>query len=205
MPPHEAVYTTLNEKADVMLVRDGDLEASFRVILDWALPEGRAADDRSRSANLKPYRIVNLVTLRRGQPWVDVVTEIDNVVEDHYLQVCFPTRLDTDKVMAQGQFDVLERPIAGLDYSRYDETPMTEHPMNSFVDISDGQAGLAFLNEGLKAYSAYDGTDKTVGLTLLRCFPLRICVTHEMIDYSRLDKGSQCPGKIGRAACRERV
>ncbi len=193
--PDETVYTTLNEKAAVMLVRDGGLEASFRVIIDWALPEGRAADDQSRSANLKPYRIVNLVTLRRGQPWVDVVTEIDNVVEDHYLQVCFPTRLDTDKVMAQSQFDVVERPIAELDYSCYDETPMTEHPMNSFVDISDGQAGLAFLNEGLKAYSAYDETDKTVALTLLRCFPLRICVTHEMIDYSRLDKGSQCPGR----------
>ncbi|MGE5549869.1 MAG: alpha-mannosidase [Bacteroidota bacterium] len=192
---NETVYTTLNEKAEVTLVRDGELEASFRVTLNWALPEGRAADDRTRSSHLRPYRIVNTVTLRQGQPWVEIVTEIDNTVEDHYLQVSFPTGIAADKVEVQGQFDVLERPIAKPDYAIYDEVPMTEHPMNSFVSIGDGQTGVALLNEGLKAYAVDDNADRTISLTLLRCFPLRICVTHEMIDYSHLDKGSQCPGR----------
>ena len=190
----ESTYTTLNEKAQVTLVRDGHLEASFRVTLDWALPEDRAADDRSRSTRLRPYQIVNTVTLRAGQPWVDVVTEIDNNIEDHYLQVAFPTGIAADYVAVQGQFDVVERQVAKPDYTRFDELPMTEHPMNSFLDISDGRTGLALLNEGLKAYSALDDAVRTLSLTLLRCFPLRICVTHEMIDYSHLDKGSQCLG-----------
>ncbi len=72
---------------------------------------------------------------------------------------------------------------------------MIEHPMNSFVDISDGQLGMALLNEGLKAYFADDDPARTLSLSLLRCFPLRICVTQEMQDYSRIDKGSQCLGK----------
>ena len=55
--------------------------------------------------------------------------------------------------------------------------------------------GIAFLNEGLKAYEVNDSSNNTISLTLLRCFPLRICVTHEMYDYSQQDKGSQCPGK----------
>ena len=67
--------------------------------------------------------------------------------------------------------------------------------MNSFVDISDGKVGLALLNEGMKAYEAKDDPARTLSLTLLRCFPLRICVTQEMLDYSQTDKGSQCLGK----------
>jgi len=192
-PPHETIYSTLNESAQVTLVRRGELETSFRVVINWALPEGREHDESARGKHLVPYEIVNTVTLRRGQPWVDVVTELNNTAQDHYLQAVFPTGLVADKVMAQGQFDVVERPIARPDPAEYDETPMSEHPMNSFVDISDGQAGLALLNEGLKAYEAEDDPRRTLCLTLLRCFPLRICVTQEMLDYSQ-DKGSQCPG-----------
>jgi len=194
-PPNDATFTTLNDKASVALIRDGELEASFRVTIDWALPECRTADDKSRSERLKTYTIVNTVTLRRGQPWVEVVTELDNTVTDHYLQVSFPTRIEADRVAAQGQFDVIERQIARPDYSPYDEVPQTEQPMNSFIDISDGESGLALLNEGLKGYEAHDDPDRTLSLSLLRCYPLRIWVTTALTDYSRLDKGSQCPGK----------
>ena len=196
IPPRcDTMLTTLNERARVTLVRDGELEAAFRVELDWALPEGRSADERTRSGHFKSYRIVNTVTLRKGMKWVDVVTEIDNNVEDHYLQVSFPTGIKARTIEAQGQFDVISRQVAKVDYSLYDEVPMTENPMNSFVDISDGTAGMALLNEGLKAYEAHDDAEGTVSLTLLRCYPLRICVTQEMIDYSKIDKGSQCVGR----------
>ena len=67
--------------------------------------------------------------------------------------------------------------------------------MNSFVDLSDGKSGLALLNDGLKAYEIRDDADRNLCLTLLRCYPLRICVTSDMIDYSQIEKGSQCPGK----------
>jgi len=192
---HESVYTTLSEKAKVALMRDGELEIVFRVTIDWSLPEGRTKDDKARSEHLKTYTIVNTVTLRRGQPWVEIITNLDNNIEDHYLQVAFPTNMKSDKVMAQGQFDVIERSVIPQDPSLFDEKPQTEQPMNSFVDISDGQVGLALLNEGLKAYEAKDDPARTVSLTLLRCFPLRICVTREMLDYSQTDKGSQCLGK----------
>jgi len=67
--------------------------------------------------------------------------------------------------------------------------------MCSFVDLCDHGAGLALLNEGLKAYEAHGDADGTVSLTLLRSYPLRICVTTDMLDYSALDQGSQCLGK----------
>ena len=192
---NDAVFTTLNANAAVSLIREGELATSFRVEIDWALPRGRSDDETQRHRDRVPYAIVNTVTLRRGQPWVEIVTELDNTAEDHYLQVSFPTGVKADRVSAQTPFDVVTRPIARPDPAPFGEEPQTEHPMDRFVDISDGQAGVALLNEGLKAYEAHDDEANTLSLTLLRCFPLRICVTAlEMTDYSRLDKGSQCPG-----------
>lgn len=41
----------------------------------------------------------------------------------------------------------------------------------------------------------HDDDDQTLSLTMLRCFPLRICITNlEMTDYSSQDNGSQCLG-----------
>ena len=194
-PENDAILTTLNAKAEVVLVRDGELETSFRVTIDWALPEARTSDDRGRSAVMKTYPIVNTITLRKGEPWVEIVTELDNTSEDHYLQVAFPSGLKTDVAMAQGQFDVIARSVKTPDCSRFIEPYQAEQPMNSFVDLSDGKAGIALLNEGLKAYQACDDADRTLCLTLLRCYPLRLCVTSEMIDYSHIEKGSQCLGR----------
>jgi mannosylglycerate hydrolase len=193
--PKETVYTTLNENAKVVKILDGELEAAFSITIDWALPCGRTKDDKARSEHLRPYKIINTVTLRKDQRWVEIESLLDNTVEDHYLQVCFPTAINSDKVAVQGQFDVLERSVLPPDYSLYDEKPQTEQPMNSFVDISDGKIGLALLNRGLKAYEACSDAERTLKLTMLRGFPLRICVTHEMADYSQIEKGSQCLGK----------
>ena len=192
----EAVFTTLNEAPAVSLVREGELATSFRVVFDWALPRGRSADDKRRDEDRVPYRIANTVTLRRGRPWVEVVTEVDNTAEDHYLQVSFPTGVQADHVSAQTPFDVVARPITRPDPAPFGEEPQTEHPMDRFVSVSDGEAGFALLNEGLKAYEAHEDTARTLSLTLLRCFPLRICVTNVgMADYSTSDTGSQCRGR----------
>jgi len=67
--------------------------------------------------------------------------------------------------------------------------------MNSFVSISDGENGVALLNTGLKAYEAADDETNTLLLSLIRAYPLRICVTKDMQNYSDWDKGSQCIGK----------
>lgn len=194
---NESIFTTIDSKAKIELVRQGPLETAYKVMIDWALPKGRTKDDKSRSQALRLYPIVNTVSLRKGQPWVEIETEIDNTVEDHYLQVTFPTGIKTETVKAQGQFDVVERNFAVKHKTKYKEPAQTEQPMNSFVDVSDGRTGVALLNEGLKAYEACNPESVNLSLTLLRCFPLRICITQEMIDYSNVDKSSHCPGKHG--------
>ena len=194
-PENDTLFTTLNEKAEVTFLRDGPLEAACRVRIDWALPVGRAGDEKTRDGQRRAYPIENTITLRKGQPWVEIVTDVDNTVEDHYLQVSFPTGIAAREVMAQGQFDVVRRAVTRRVYPHGEEPSMSEQPMNSFVDLSHGEQGFALLNEGLKAYEAHDDADHTLSLTLLRSYPLRICVTSDMLDYSHLDKGSQCPGR----------
>lgn len=195
LPESNQVYTTLNENAVITLLHDGEMECSFKVLIDWSLPASRSGDEKSRSEYMTPYKIENIVTLRKGQRYVEIETNLDNTAEDHYLQVAFPSNIKATHTAAQGQFDVVMRRIQKYDYSLYDEIPMTEAPMNSFVDLSDGTDGIALLNTGLKAYEADDDAANTLYLTLLRAFPLRICVTQEMQDYSKLEKGSQCLGK----------
>lgn len=194
VPENDETFTTLNERAKITLVHEGELEVAYRVVLDWALPEKRSMDEKTRSPHLNPCKIESVVSLKKGSRYVDIETVVDNQSEDHYLQVGFPTYIDAEYSYAQGQFDVVKRQVAKLDYSLYDEIPMTEHPMNSFVDLSDGKVGVALLNEGLKAYEASDDEANTMYISLIRAFPLRICVTSDMQDYS-WEKGSQCIGK----------
>lgn len=194
VPEINETFTTLNESAKISLIRDGELETSYRVVINWSLPEKRAADEKTRSEHFLPFVIENVVTLRKGAKYVEIETNFVNNCEDHYLQVSFPTNIDAKYSCAQSQFDVVKRPVEKPDYSLYDEIPMTENPMNSFVDLSDGERGAALLNTGLKAYEATGDEAGTLSLTLIRAFPLRICVTSDMQDYSGWDKGSQCIG-----------
>lgn len=193
--PFDEVLNTLGEKARIARVFAGDLLTTYKVELDWELPRGRSADEKRRSADRVPYKIVNLVTLRKGQPWVEIETTIENNAEDHYLQASFPTNVKSGTTMASTPFDVVERGIKLPDPGKYDEDLQTEHPMDRFVAIEDGRDGVALLNEGLKAYEPHDDNEQTLSLTMLRCFPLRICITNlEMTDYSSQDNGSQCLG-----------
>lgn len=187
--------TTIGEDARISLIRDGALETAFKVSIDWQLPESRTADDKARSKNTKSVKILSTIILRKEQRWIDITTEVDNTVEDHYLQVAFPSGICADTVSAQGQFDVLERSVKLPNSEDYREPPQTEQPMNSFIDITDGKNGLAIINEGMKAYEATNHDQPELRLTLLRSFPLRICVTQEMTDYSQIDTSSQCLGK----------
>ena len=195
VPENDETFTTLNENAKITLIHSGELEVAYKVEIDWALPEGRSMDEKTRSKHLNPFKIINIVSLKKGSRYLEIETTIDNQSEDHYLQVSFPTDIKAEYSYAQGQFDVLKRQVKKLDYSLYDEIPMTEQPMNSFVDVTDGRVGAAILNTGLKAYETPDDECGTLNITLIRSYPLRICVTSDMQDYSKIDKDSQCIGK----------
>ena len=44
----------------------------------------------------------------------------------------------------------------------------TYQPMQNFVDLNDGNIGLAFFGKGLREYEVMDDSDRTLAITLLR-------------------------------------
>ncbi len=195
----DSTFTTLNEKAVVELITDGELEAIFRVTINWALPEKAEKDGSKRSDHLMPFKIVNTVTLRKDQRWVEIGSEILNTCEDHYLEISFPTTMKTDDIYAQGHFDVYKRSFLPVDFSKYDEPPQNETAMDSFIDASDKTSGLAILNEGMKAYEPHEDPARTVSLIAFRAFRLKLCACSHWTDLSEIDKDSQM---IGRQYCK---
>jgi alpha-mannosidase len=98
---------------------------------------------------------------------VELETTVTNHAKDHRLRALFPTMLEVESSVAEGQFDVLERPIGvpsewGPDASLF-------HPQQSWCDVSDGDQGLAILNQGLTEYEVYPTPSRAIALTLLRC------------------------------------
>jgi alpha-mannosidase len=193
-PTKQEIYTSLNESAKVTAVSDGKLEASFRVELNWALPEDNTIDGSARSPHKKNLRIVNTVTLRKGQKWVEIATDIDNCIKNHWLQVALPTGLDTDTVSAQSHFDVIERPTAESPNIVYASEFDAESPLDDFIDISDGKKGLGFIGEGLKAYIPLRDNDNTVAVSLIRTMPLRLGWA-KPLDHSSYEQDNQMLGK----------
>jgi alpha-mannosidase len=70
---------------------------------------------------------------------------------------------------------------------------MYDYPMHQFVDVSDGETGLALLTDGLKEYEIVDDGKRSIAITLLRSFEYKI-EPSSLQDYSH-KKGSQCLGE----------
>jgi alpha-mannosidase len=66
--------------------------------------------------------------------------------------------------------------------------------MHSMVDLSDGVAGLAILTTGLFEYEVFDDAERTVALSLVRSFPIKLQVSEEKLQVLP-DTGVQCPGR----------
>jgi 2-O-(6-phospho-alpha-D-mannosyl)-D-glycerate hydrolase len=172
-PEQDQVITTKDTNAVVECLESSELLVRYRVSHLLEIPdgvEGEEGNDR-RSATTVVIPIESVLTLRQGQRWLDVHTTIDNKAEQHRVRACFPTKLKVSKSAAEAAFDVIERTIIQPPESNYYGEPNPQFPMHRFVDMSDGKAGLAILNEGLREYEAAVDDDRTLFITMLRAFP----------------------------------
>jgi len=186
-PPNEnQIFQTRGQAARISLLHDGPMLCTYRVEWDWLLPEGLAEDRKihvpfgaefveygacKRSERLACLKIRSEITLRRDSRRLEFTTTVDNVIRDHRLRVCFPTRLsETDTVQVDSPFDVVSRSIAIPDSTGWYEAAARTLPTASFVDLSGAGNGLAVLHQGLSEYEVVDHAERTVALTLLRCF-----------------------------------
>lgn len=187
VPPGDVPLLSLDARATVTPLPGGPLSGSLRAQLTFSVPRGKGADS-ARSVERIDLPITLDVTLKRGASQVEVAVALENRATDHRLRLLLPTGLPAAKTShAEGQFDVLERPIETPDPTGWKEPPYTTHPMWNFVDVSDGEHGFAVINDGLTEYEVIDDAPRTLAITLLRCFG--------KFTFGRPTPEAQCPGR----------
>jgi alpha-mannosidase len=177
--PYPERFSTRGEPASIRRLQAGPLQASYEIAHTLQLPAGLSQDRQRRSSERVSVPLTTTVSLRHDSRRLDLRTTVENRARDHRLRVCFPTGIDTDVAHADGHFDVLARPVApdsSLRGAAWDQPPVPTRHQRYFVDLSDGQAGLAILNRGLAEYEVLpngivggQGERNTLAVTLLRC------------------------------------
>lgn len=176
-PANDTVITQPASAPQFHVVEAGPARATLRVTRTYTLPAACAPARDGRDAATVECVITSDVSLTAGAQRVEIRTEVENAARDHRLRVLFPVPFTVSHADAEGVFEVTRRP-ARLDMppaesaAEWAELPVNTQPQKRFVDLSDGESGLAVLNRGLPEYevvAAPNGTGDAVALTLLRC------------------------------------
>jgi mannosylglycerate hydrolase len=148
---------------------EGPLRASLEARFDYAVYSGLRQDRQARSALETTLPIRLRLSLEADVPRLDFELEIINRTADHRLRAHFPLPFHASQSAADTPFHVTKRPVTG---PRRDpgapEIELPTYPMWSFVDVSDGRAGVALIAEGLHEYEVLPGLQQELALTLLR-------------------------------------
>lgn len=187
VPEENTPRTTLDGEATCRVERSGPLEGRLKITLGFSVPAGRG-DGAVRSKEQVEIPIILFVSLKKASPLLEVAVELDNRAKDHRLRMMLPSALPKAEFsFAEGQFDVLARPIRLPDAAGWKEPPYPTHPMWNFVDVSDGSNGVAILNDGLTEYEVVDDEPRTLAITLIRAFGKFV--------FGRPTPEAQCPGR----------
>lgn len=165
-PISNPTVTSLGGGAHVTVIEHGSVSATLKIDTVLDLPARADLATSARSEETVECPITSYLTVTRGVPRVDVVTVVKNAASDHRLRVLFPSGVAAGSSHADGQFDVVERPIRPPE-DWVNASPF--FPQQRWVDIGDGDRGLCIINKGLPEYEVYDDEARTLAVTLLRC------------------------------------
>lgn len=182
---HELLYSD-DVKAEVKPLIRGHLNGSLKISYEFHVPAERDGDKRSEEMTAIPVELT--LSLKSGEPWLDVECNLVNNAKDHRLRILFPTGLkDAEKSFAGGRFNVLERDISLPSQEEgWVEPPYPTKPFWNFCGASDGKNGVTVYNQGLIEYEVKDTPERPVTITLIRAFGKFV--------FGRPAPGAQCPG-----------
>ncbi len=163
-PPERDVVVSDTEHAEIELVHHGALEARLRVRRKLRIPAALAANGRGRSRRMLPLDVAMEIALRKDEPFLRVDVSLHNRASDHRLRLLLPLPFRPERSDADTAFHVTPR-------GREAEGGPHEHPLATFpcrrwVDVSDGDRGLAVFHAGTPEYEL---NDDGLAVTLLRC------------------------------------
>ena len=198
-PEFDRICYSKGTQAKIYLKEDGPLVTTYCHEIVMTVPA--KADKTHRFANERTgctadIKIVTEITLKANTPHLEVKVVVDNTAMDHRLRVGLPTYIKTDTSEAMGHFNIDSRPIC-REYNKdgYRDAGMGTLPMQNFVDLTDGQKGLAILNKDLIEFEITEDHSRTAYLTLLRCMNVKICTEGRCATIETDAVGSQSFGQ----------
>lgn len=178
-PATDTLVTTPAWPPRVEIVEQGPARATLRITQTYLLPESTTPDRAAREARRVSCEVVSDVSLVTGARRAEIRTTVNNTARDHRLRALFPVPFAAQHADAEGVFEVVHRPMrqpepagGAAEWEQWAEVPVNTHPQKRFVDVSNGDYGLAVLNRGLPEYELIpdeEHSSSTVALTLLRC------------------------------------
>ncbi|GAC1354764.1 MAG: hypothetical protein NVS4B11_32090 [Ktedonobacteraceae bacterium] len=178
-PEHDVLISDPVEPPKIEIVSAEPISLTLRISSRVALPGSCTANRTERSARTIVCAISSDITLFPGVRRITIHTHIENKAKDHRLRVLFPVPYKTEEVAAEGTFEVRTRPVTQptpADVAEWVEDPVNVFPQKRFVDVSNGNIGLAVLNRGLPEYEVVQSgpgitgeNQMAIALTLLRC------------------------------------
>jgi len=175
-PEHDLLISEPVEPPIIEVVSAEPISITLRVSSNVVLPSSCAENRTERSIDTTVCTISSDITLFPGVRRITIHTSVENTVKDHRLRVLFPVPYTTEKAVAEGTFEVRTRPVAqniAEDVVEWLEKPVNVFPQKRFVDVSNGEIGLAVLNRGLPEYEVVPNVagenSMAIAVTLLRC------------------------------------
>ncbi len=151
-------------KADAVLLQNDASAISWKITHKMNIPADadRASGKRVGEAVL---RIENIFTLRTGAERLDVKTTIYNNAKNHRVTMLTRNNIETDMLLAEGQFDIVKRPITPWEGWT---NPTKPGKMTTFFGLEDNKRGLLIAGRGLQEYEVLRDGENTMALTLHR-------------------------------------
>ncbi|MGN1409497.1 MAG: glycoside hydrolase family 38 C-terminal domain-containing protein, partial [Eubacteriales bacterium] len=156
--------TTEGVRAKLELISSTPAAITFRVTHVMNIPSGvdRAAGNRVGECVMK---IENYFTLRAGKDRLDIKTVIHNNAENHRVVMLTKNDIKTDMLLAEGQYDIVKRPIKPWDGWK---NPTKPGKMTTFFGLEDENRGVLISGRGLCEYEVLRDGANTMSLTLHR-------------------------------------
>jgi len=178
--------TTEGTRAKVELVSASAASATFKATHTMKIPSGVDFATRTRTGECE-MTIEAYFTLREGARRLDMKTVIHNNADNHRVVVLTKHGIQSDLLMAEGQFNMVEREITPWEGWK---NPNKPGKMTNFFGVEDDKCGVFMAGRGLNEYEVLRDDGHTLSLTIHRG-------THELGDWGDFPTPeAQCKGVL---------
>ncbi len=170
-PVRNWIAITPGQIVSTGVVEEGPLQVTFRIERILRIPLAlEPAHRETRHSAVAEMSLCDDLTLRKGDPSLQVRTVVENTARDHRLRVLFPSDIRADVYESDQPFGWVTRPVAtDPRSSEYKEPDPEERPHHTVFAIADTSGGLAVIcPEGLHEHGVAEDARRTLALTLFR-------------------------------------